>query len=283
MPAWIDTHNHLDAAEFDRDREAVVQRARDAGVSMVVIPAVGVENFDTVRALAHRHGWAYALGIHPMLVPQAADGDLDTLRDALRLHRDDPRLVAVGEIGLDGFVPACITPQAKVKLKHFFRAQLVMARDVGLPVILHVRKAVDDVLAGLRRVTVPGGIAHAYNGSLAQAHIFRGMGIKLGFGGAMTFERALHLRELAGRLPLQSMVLETDAPDIAPQWLYRTREQREAGADMRNEAAELARIAQSLADLRGLAVEELAAAMRVNTCAALPRLSALLLRPHDTA
>ena len=283
MAAWIDTHNHLDDAAFDDDRDVVVQRAHDADVAMVVVPAVGVGNFDLVRVLAHRHGLAYALGIHPMVVPGAAEADLQTLQLALLAHRDDPRLVAVGEIGIDGFVPACITPESMAKQKRFFLAQLGMARDLGLPVIVHVRKAVDDVLAGLRRVQVPGGIAHAYNGSEAQARTLVGMGLKLGFGGAMTFERALHLRRLATRLPIESIVLETDSPDIAPQWLYRTREQREGGASMRNEAAELPRIAHVLATLRGLPLPELAAAMQVNTCAALPRLSALLLQwPNQT-
>ena len=102
---WIDTHCHLDAPEFDPDRDDVVARAATAGVSMQVLPAVERANFDTVRALAHRHGLAYALGIHPLYVDRAADADLDALRQALQDHRDDPRLVAVGEIGLDHFVP----------------------------------------------------------------------------------------------------------------------------------------------------------------------------------
>ncbi len=278
MFAWIDTHNHLDAGEFDADRDAAVQRARKAGVPMLVVPAVGVGNFEQVRALAHRHGLAYALGIHPMAVPGTPEGDLDILQQALQAHRSDPRLVAVGEIGIDGFDTACITPEARVKQALFFRAQLKMARDVGLPVIMHVRKAVDDVLAGLRRIDVPGGIAHAYNGSRAQAQTLGDMGVRLGFGGAMTFERALHLRELAATLPLDAIVLETDAPDIAPQWLYQTRAAREAGASMRNEASELPRIAQTLATLRCVSLPELATAAHVNSCAALPRLSALLLQ-----
>ncbi len=277
MTPWIDTHNHLDDAAFDADRDETVVQARRAGVGLLVLPAVAVHNFDTVRQWAHQFGLAYALGVHPMQVAQASDGDLDVLKDALHRHRDDPRLVAVGEIGIDGFDAASTTPEAHARQVRFFRAQLGLARDAGLPVIMHVRKAVDAVLAGLRRMPAPGGIAHAYNGSESQARVFRSMGVKLGFGGGMTFERALHLRKLATHLPLDSIVLETDAPDIVPQWRYRTREQRGAGAVVRNEAAELPRMAQVLADLRGLALPELAAAMQVNTCAALPRVSALLL------
>ncbi len=117
--------------------------------------------------------------------------------------------------------------------------------------VLHVRRSVDQVLAALRRIDVPGGIAHAFNGSREQAMVFVAMGFRLGFGGAMTFERALQLRRLAPTLPAHAIVLETDSPDIAPQWLYRTREQRDAGATMRNEPAELPRIAQTLVELRG--------------------------------
>ncbi len=274
---WIDTHAHLDANEFDPDRDSMIQRARAAGVHMVVLPAVAVSNFATVRALAHEHRLSYALGIHPMAVRNADEGDVDRLRDALAAHRNDPRLVAVGEIGIDGFDPDCTEPDAMAKQQRFLVAQCKLARDFALPVVLHVRRSVDQVLAALRRIDVPGGIAHAFNGSSEQAMVFVAMGFRLGFGGAMTFERALQLRRLAATLPSHAIVLETDSPDIAPQWLYRTREQRDAGATMRNEPAELPRIAQTLVDLRGASLAEVAALTTHNACAALPKLSALML------
>lgn len=269
---WIDTHCHLDAREFDSDRDAVVARAVAAGVRMQVLPAVEVGNFATVRALAHRHGLAYALGIHPMCVMDARDEDLDRLRDALRAARDDPRLVAVGEIGLDGFVPGL----DMATQQRFFTEQLKIARDVGLPALLHSRRAADPVLAGLRRIETPGGIAHAFNGSRQQADTFVALGYRLGFGGAMTHERALNIRRLAAEVADEALVLETDSPDIPPQWLYRTAAERAAGATMRNEPAELARIADTLAALRGWTREDTAQRVRANTLAALPRLGALL-------
>ena len=268
---WIDTHCHLDAAEFAIDREAVLQRAIDAGVGTLVLPAVEAGNFDTVRELAHRHGLAYALGIHPLYVDRAADTDLDRLREALQRHRDDPRLVAVGEIGLDHFVKT-IDPARQA---HFYTAQLRLAREAGLPVLLHCRRSADGLLKGLRRIEVPGGIAHAFNGSRQQADAFVQRGFALGFGGAMTFERALQIRELAAQLPDEAPVLETDAPDIPPHWLYRTAAQRAAGETSRNEPAELPRIAQTLAALRGRTLEDIAALTAANARRVLPRLQHL--------
>ena len=271
---WTDTHCHLDAPEFDADRDAVVARARAAGVQMLVLPAVERANFDTVRLLAHRHGLAYALGIHPLYTGRAADDDLDHLQAALQQHRDDPRLVAVGEIGLDHFVPG-LDP---VRQRHFYVAQLQLARQAGLPVILHVRRSADALLHGLRRIAVPGGIAHAFNGSAVQARQFVDRGFRLGFGGAMTFERALQIRAHAATLPDSALVLETDAPDIPPHWLYQTAADRAAGADpaaARNEPAELPRIAQTLCALRGWTPEQAAATTTANAHAALPKLARL--------
>jgi TatD DNase family protein len=274
LAMWIDSHCHLDAPEFDADRDAVVERARTAGVGRLVLPAVEVANFDAVRALAHQHGAAYALGIHPLYVDRAADDDLERLRQALARHRDDPRLVAVGEIGLDHFVPGLDL----ARQRHFYLAQLKAARDAGLPVILHVRRSADALLHGLRRIRVTGGIAHAFNGSAVQAGQFIERGFKLGFGGAMTFERALQIRALAATLPETALVLETDAPDIPPQWLYRTAAQRAAGDTGhggRNEPGELPRIARTLCELRGWTPEQAAAITSANVFAALPRLAAL--------
>ena len=268
---WIDTHCHLDATEFDADRDAVIDRARAAGVARIVVPAVGRSNFDTVRALAHAQGFAYALGIHPMYVERAADDDLAHLRDALAAHRGDARLVAVGEIGLDHFVPGL----DRDRQARFYAAQLRLASEFELPVIVHVRRSADSLLKHLRQTPVVGGIVHAFNGSEQQAEAFVERGFRLGFGGAMTFERALQIRRLAQSLPLDAIVLETDAPDIPPQWLYRTAQERAAGASSRNEPGELPRIAGSLAELRGLPLEEIAAATGRNARSALPRLAAL--------
>ncbi|MEN9543953.1 MAG: hypothetical protein RLZZ598_786 [Pseudomonadota bacterium] len=269
---WTDSHCHLDAAEFDADRDEVVARARAGGVAQIVLPAIEAGNFEVVRALAHRHGCAYALGIHPLYVQRAADTDLRSLRVALRAQIDDPRLVAVGEIGLDHFV-AGLDPELQ---QGFYRAQLEIAAEAGLPVILHVRRSADALLAGLRRLRVGGGIAHAFNGSLQQAQAFIDLGFKLGFGGAMSFERALNLRRLATELPLEAIVLETDAPDIPPQWLYTDARRRAAGEVMgRNEPCQLPRIGAVLAELRGITPEALAAATEINVRAALPRLAAL--------
>jgi len=266
---WTDTHCHLDAAEFDADRDAVVARAAAAGVTQIVLPAVGRENFDTVRLLAHRHGFAYALGIHPLCVGRAVDEDLRALSDALAEHRNDPRLVAIGEIGLDHFVPGLDL----ARQERFYAAQLRLARQFDLPVILHVRRSADTLLKHLRATPVRGGIAHAFNGSEQQALAFVALGFKLGFGGAMTFERALQIRRLAQMLPAEAIVLETDSPDIPPHWLYRTAAERAAGQGSRNEPAELPRIAQTLAELRGLSLPELAMLTSANARVALPRLA----------
>ena len=269
---WIDTHCHLDAPEFDPDRDDVVVRARRAGVGMMVLPAVQAADFTTVRALAHRIDGAYALGIHPLRVPGATEADLKALDEALQAHRDDPRLVAVGEIGLDHFVPDADRDRQAA----FFHAQLRLARAHGLPVILHVRRSADALLHGLRRIPVSGGIAHAFNGSLQQAQAFVELGFRLGFGGTVTHERALQIRRLASSVADNVPVLETDAPDIPPQWLYRTAQQRAAGvAHERNEPMELPRIAQVLAQLRGCTLATLAEMTCANACEALPHLRRL--------
>ena len=276
---WIDTHCHLDAPEFGPDREAVRARAAAAGVAHCVLPAVAPGNFDAVRTLAHRHGDSYALGIHPLCTPDASEDDLLSLDRALAAHRHDPRLVAVGEIGLDHFVAGLDA----AKQEHFYAQQLALARRYDLPVLLHVRRSADPLLKHLRRVPVRG-IAHAFNGSAQQAGEFVKLGFKLGFGGTLTYERALQVRRLARELPLAALVLETDAPDIPPHWLYKTAGERAAGAAQgRNEPGELPRIGAMLAQLRGMTAADLAAHTARNACEALPRLAALLAAPAPTA
>ena len=273
---WIDTHCHLDAAEFDADRDAVREAARQAGVMRCVIPAVHAAHWPQVAQLAKQHGDAYALGIHPLFVPQAQEADLLALDHALTEHRDDPRLVAVGEIGLDFFVPELCTPHMRERQWWFYTAQLKLAQKHDLPVILHLRRSADLLLKGLRQCRVTSGIAHAFNGSSQQAQAFVDMGFALGFGGKLTYERSLQLRRLACELPLSALVLETDAPDIPPHWLYQTAEQRAKGAKQgRNSPAELPRIAQVLAELRGVLLTDLAAASTANACRVLPQLAAL--------
>jgi TatD DNase family protein len=278
---WIDTHCHLDAWEFGPLAHDVRARAAIKGVAHCVIPAVEVGNFDAVRTLAHATGDSYCLGIHPLYVPRANPGDLALLEAQLAAHQDDPRLVGVGEIGLDYFVPALQQEPLRTQQEDFYRAQLRLARQFGIPVVLHVRRSADRLLKHLRDLSRHGpawtGIAHAFNGSEVQAQEFIRLGFKLGFGGAVTFERALQLRHLAKTLPLESIVLETDAPDIPPHWLYATAEQRAQGQPQgRNEPGELPRIAEVVAQLRGMPVQALAEATTQNACAALPRLGALL-------
>ena len=280
---WIDSHCHLDAPEFGADHALALslrERAAALGVGLCVVPAVERANFDTVRLLAHRTGDAYALGIHPLCVPQAQDTDLEALDAALTAHRHDPRLVAVGEIGLDFFVPALCTPEMRERQAFFYRAQLRLARKHALPVIVHVRRSADQLLKHLRELPTGGGIAHAFNGSEQQARAFLGLGFKLGVGGAATFEPARQLRRLAAELPLSALVLETDAPDIPPHWLYATAAERAAGqAQGINSPAELPRIGAVVAGLRGMPVDALMQATTANAVAALPRLAALLVAP----
>jgi TatD DNase family protein len=257
MRGLVDTHCHLDAAEFDPDRDAVVAATQKAGVVAMVLPAVERANFDAVIALGRRYDCCFpALGIHPMYVDRATPPDLVALEQGLA----DNRPVAVGEIGLDFFVDG-FDP---VQQEFFFVEQLKLARKFDLPVLLHIRRAVDEVLKQLRRFRVKGGIAHAFNGSSQQAEAFIKLGFKLGFGGAMTWPRALHLRELAATLPLQSIVLETDAPDIPPEWL---------GRKGRNSPCQLPRIAQVLADLRGIEVAEVADITTQNALALIPEMA----------
>ena len=278
---WIDSHCHLDAPEFGDTAAALRQQARADHVLCCVLPAVSLDSFDAVRRMAHAQGDAYCLGIHPLYVQHAPVDALEQLEQALTRHREDPHLVAVGEIGLDFFVPdLCVEPLRSRQLA-LFKAQLDLARRFELPVVLHSRRAVDAVHAALRAALPAGGawhgIAHAFSGSLQQAKAFAALGLKLGFGGAATFERATRLRQLLSTLPLADLVLETDAPDMPPQWCYTPAQERAQGvAQGLNSPAELPRIGAVLAALRGVDVGMLAHATTANAMAALPRLVPLL-------
>ena len=263
----IDSHCHLDylgVPGIDGGIAGAVDRARRAGVGAIIVPAVSPQNFERVVALADQIPEVFfALGIHPMYVEDLSDTSLQALHNALERHRDHPKLVAVGEIGLDHHVPHL----DREKMQKFYLAQCKMARDLDLPVVLHVRKAQDQVLKGLRTFQIRKGIAHAFNGSQVQAQGFIAQGLVLGFGGAMTFTRAAQIRRLAASLPINAIVLETDSPDIAPAW-------REKGA--LNEPNELQRIAECLASLRNESPQAVMRATAENVLRAMPRLASQL-------
>ena len=251
----IDTHCHLDAAEFDLDRDVVHAAALAVGVEQILVPSVAVDRFNCVKTtVAGYSGCVAAYGIHPLFVTQAKESDLTVLHDWLL--REKP--VAVGEIGLDFYVP----DQDPLRQEFFFVEQLKLAREFNLPVLLHVRRSVDAILKQLRRIKVPGGIAHAFNGSRQQADEFIKLGFKLGFGGSMTYSGSTRIRQLAASLPLESIVLETDGPDMAPAWL----------AGRRNAPAELIRIAAVLAELRELSPEKIAEQTTLNARAIFPKI-----------
>lgn len=262
---WIDTHCHLDAAEFDTDRDEVVARSRAADVGMWVMPAGGLDDAESARRLAARYDAAYAIGMHPLWLDGAQADDLDRMREMVGAACADSRFVAVGEIGID-----LVEGGATARQETFYREQLRIARDYDLPVIVHVRQSADLLLKYLRRIEVPGGIVHAWNGSEQQAAQLVARGFKLGFGGALTYSGSRRIRRHAAGLPDEAWVLETDAPYIPPQWL------RVDGVAQRNEPAELQRIAAEFALLRDATAAELSARNRANACAALPRLAALL-------
>ena len=229
-----DSHCHLDAVEFDLDRDAVVARAMAAGVARIIVPAIKADNFAAVHAICQRYASCRpALGLHPVYAVQHRPEDLLRLRAAVAANRP----VAIGEIGLDSWVK-----DVDFSLQtDYFAAQLKIASEFDLPVLLHTRHANDEVLKQLRRFGIRRGIAHAFNGSMQQAENFIKQGFKLGFGGAFTYPRALNLRRLALALPLEAIVLETDSPDMAPVWVY----------GQRNSPEYLAQIAHVLAVLRG--------------------------------
>ncbi|SCK14170.1 TatD family hydrolase [Vogesella sp. LIG4] len=237
---FIDTHLHLDAAEFSPNRAELWQAARLAGVSQAIVPAVSAANFAMVRQMRDEFGVAVAYGLHPMYLAEHTDAHLELLADYLQRERP----VAVGECGLDLFVPG-LDP---LRQEQLLLAQLRLARRFELPVILHVRRAQDQVLKCLRQVPVRGGVAHAFNGSAQQAEAFIKLGFCLGFGGAMTYQGSQRIRRLAASLPMSAIVLETDGPDIPPEWAQ----------GQPNAPANLARIAGVLAVLRNMSVADIA-------------------------
>ncbi len=243
----IDSHSHLDAPEFDPDRDAVLARARAAGVDRQILPAVSAGGWQALRALCAREpGLHPAYGLHPMYLDEHRDADLKSLRDWIERERP----VAVGECGLDFFVEG-LDPQRQ---QSFFEGQLRLARDFGLPVIVHARRAVDPVIAAIRRFGPLRGVIHSYPGSADQAKRLYDLGFLVGIGGPVTYERANRLRTLAATLPIECLLLETDAPD-QPDSAHRGE---------RNEPARLTIVRDTIAALRGMTPEALARATTAN-------------------
>lgn len=256
---WTDTHLHLDALEYDLDRDQVVQLARANHVNRFVLPAVHVSNFQAVQNLAAQTpGAVYCLGIHPLYVDKSSEKDLIELRQVVQLALADPLFAGIGEIGLDGFVPEPDWQRQTL----FFHEQLKIARDFDLPVVMHVRRAQDLILRGLRIYKPKSGIAHAFNGSDQQAEMFVKLKMCLGFGGASTFTRARQIRSLVSQLPSEAFVLETDGPDIPPEWINH----------QRNDPSHIPRIAEVIAQLRGMSVDDLSSLTQSNAERALPAL-----------
>jgi len=235
MPELIDSHSHIDAGEFDADRAAVLARARAAGVTRQIVPAVTFDSFGALRELCAREpGLFPAYGLHPTFLAAHRREHLDAL--AGWLERERP--VAVGECGLDFFVAGL---DVSVQ-REFFQRQLELARDFDLPVIVHGRRAFDDVTAAIRRVGGLRGVVHSFSGSRAQAQQLWKLGFCIGIGGPVTYERANRLRGIVADMPLEFLLLETDSPD---QPLH-----GHQGA--RNEPALLVEVCAAIAALRGV-------------------------------
>jgi len=241
----IDTHAHLDVEEFAPDRDLALGRARSAGVVAQVVPAITRGHWEGLAELAARHADLFpAYGLHPVFLETHVDADID----ALDAWLSDHPAVAVGEIGLDGFVEEIATGAAWERQWQLFTAQLDVALNHGLPVIIHARRALDHVLKALRQRPGSTGIIHSFSGSRQQADQALEQGFCLGFGGPVTYPRANRLRRLVADLPDAALVLETDAPD-QPSVSHRGE---------RNEPSFLPEIAACVAELRGVPVAELA-------------------------
>ncbi len=247
MNILVDSHCHLDAAEFNPDRDEVLQRARAAGVGAQVLPAIRHADFAALRDLCAAHADLHpAYGLHPMYLADHTPAHVDALRHWL----NHERAVAVGECGLDCYVDGLdINVQ-----REYFHAQLRLAREYDLPVIVHARRAVDEVIATIRRFAPLRGVVHSFSGSPEQAQQLWKLGFLLGLGGPLTYPRAHRLQRLAATMPLEFLLLETDAPD---QPLASHRGQR-------NEPSYLSEVAQAIAQLRNIDLATLAAATSAN-------------------
>ena len=276
---WIDTHCHLEAEEFAGREETIAAEAAKMNIRQIVFygraqrigpgncltktHSVDRSGFERVSRLAHAcDNCSYAVGIHPMYVADSHEDDLAGLKRFLEKNISDPKLVAIGEIGLDFYVPELNQSPLKEKQEYFLSEQLKMAKEFDLPVLLHTRRSVDMVLKYLRRHNIRLGIAHAFNGSFQQAKAFTDLGFMLSFCGTSTYERAQQLRKLVSELPEEVIVIETDSPDLPPSWLQKKE----------NSPLELPRIGEVIAGLRGVSVENLADFTSRNAMQAIPRL-----------
>ncbi|HET9048287.1 MAG TPA: TatD family hydrolase [Chiayiivirga sp.] len=243
----IDSHCHIDADEFDGDRQAVLERAAHAGVERIVAPAITAEGWPKLKALAEAHPQIVPVyGLHPIYLDHHRFEHLDELRDWVARERP----CAIGECGLDHFVPE-LDPNRQ---RDILIGQLRLARDFDLPVILHARKALDEVMALLRRIGGLRGVVHSFSGSHQQAMKLYEMGFMLGIGGPVTYERAQRLRAVVRDLPIEHLLLETDAPD-----------QPDSGhRGQRNEPARLPHILQAVAEVRMQAIDTVAAHSHAN-------------------
>jgi TatD DNase family protein len=256
---WIDSHCHMDNILLCQNSEKVINASLTEGVERIIIPSVNKENFDKVISIAAKHKQcAYAFGFHPMYLSSFENSDFEVLEYYLLNNNS----VAVGEIGLDLFAQK----KNQALQEGVFLSQLKIAKNFDLPVIMHVRGAIDLVLKNLRKIKVRGGIAHAFNGSFQQAEQLIELGFKLGFGGAMTYPRAKHIQKLAKELPIEAIVLETDSPDMPPAWLVNGES---------NEPKELGKIAEFFCHLRGAEPLKTADIIRRNTIEAIPKLAKL--------
>nr|WP_258188274.1 TatD family hydrolase [Stutzerimonas stutzeri] len=250
----IDTHTHLDFEMFDDDRAQVIARARNAGVERIVVLGVHAANWQRVWQLACDQPSVHAaLGLHPVFLEEHQDAHVQQLRDWLERLRGEPKLCAVGEIGLDYYID---NPDIE-RQQRLLEAQLALAADFSLPVLLHVRRAHTPMIATLKRYKLErSGVIHAFSGSWEEAREYLRLGFRLGLGGAGTWPQAQRMHRVLRQLPLEAIVLETDAPDIPP-----------AGhAGERNSPELLPEICRRLADLKGIDAHALAAASYRNSC-----------------
>ena len=206
----IDTHCHLDHEQFSLDRVEILENCHKRGIRKIVVPATRASAWLQLLMLCETQKGLYpALGLHPVFIASHKEKDVKELKKWIADHRQ--QVIAVGEIGLDYYDKQLDRKRQQI----LFEAQLHIAQEYDLPVILHVRKAHDRVLKTLKRNPVKGGIVHAFAGSEQQAQRYIELGFKLGFGGTLTYEKSRRIRQLAANLPIESMVLETDAPDMA--------------------------------------------------------------------
>lgn len=265
--AMIDTHCHFDVPEFDHDRAAVAARAFAAGVERIVIPGYIAAQWPTLFAVCAAISQPQLLpapGLHPCYIQEHTQADLAQLEHLLRTQKN---AVAVGEIGLDYFVAELKSPALKEKQSQFFIAQLALAAEFNKPVILHVRKAHQEVIAALKKIKfTQGGIVHAYSGGIEEAKHYAALGFCLGIGGPITYEQSKRLRAVVSAMPLAALVLETDAPDMIPQPHRKAQVPREQN---RNSPEFLPAVAQAVALLKYISVAEVMAATQAQSVAVL--------------